>query len=220
MITRIAIALDDLFGFIMVLLLGVFLCTHASAADTTYPTRDAAATAALAFVYNLLPAYESGGVILQMRDGSFTVGSPRTDFAGDHVVIDEDPQSYTDGTIVATYHVHPCLPTTHFVEKFSPSDLRLARIARHAAYMGDICTGAVHVWEPGVDGYDAPNERTGSVQLSSGRIVGHFAVTGTPSEHVERTAAQSWDQENLKANDKGCPTAIFIAPGGSLVQCP
>lgn len=33
-------------------------------------------------------------------------------------------------------------------------------------------------------------------------------------------AAQSWDQENLKRNDHGCPTAIFIAPEGNLVQCP
>jgi hypothetical protein len=32
-------------------------------------------------------------------------------------------------------------------------------------------------------------------------------------------AAQSWDQENLKRNDHGCPTAIFIAPHGNLEQC-
>lgn len=32
-------------------------------------------------------------------------------------------------------------------------------------------------------------------------------------------ASQSWDQENLKKNDKGCPTAIFVAPNGNLTQC-
>lgn len=31
--------------------------------------------------------------------------------------------------------------------------------------------------------------------------------------------AQSWDQENLKANDSGCPTAIYIAPRGRLELC-
>ncbi len=31
--------------------------------------------------------------------------------------------------------------------------------------------------------------------------------------------AQSWDQENLKRHDHGCPTAIYIAPGGKLEQC-
>lgn len=39
-----------------------------------------------------------------------------------------------------------------------------------------------------------------------------------------RTAAQSWDQANLKAKDTvieghGCPTAIFAAPDGNLRQC-
>jgi hypothetical protein len=33
------------------------------------------------------------------------------------------------------------------------------------------------------------------------------------------TADQSWDQANLKRNDRGCPTAIFVAPGGDLEQC-
>lgn len=31
--------------------------------------------------------------------------------------------------------------------------------------------------------------------------------------------AQSWDQQNLKRHDSGCPTAIFVAPRGELVQC-
>jgi hypothetical protein len=33
------------------------------------------------------------------------------------------------------------------------------------------------------------------------------------------SSAQSWDQENLKRNDRGCPTAIYVAPTGDLVQC-
>jgi hypothetical protein len=32
--------------------------------------------------------------------------------------------------------------------------------------------------------------------------------------------SQSWDQENLKRNDSGCPTSIYIAPGGNLQLCP
>lgn len=31
--------------------------------------------------------------------------------------------------------------------------------------------------------------------------------------------SQSWDQENLKRNDAGCPTAVYVAPGGNLEQC-
>jgi hypothetical protein len=33
------------------------------------------------------------------------------------------------------------------------------------------------------------------------------------------TSGQSWDQENLKRNDRGCPTAIYTAPNGNLELC-
>jgi hypothetical protein len=38
-------------------------------------------------------------------------------------------------------------------------------------------------------------------------------------DHPEVTKEQSWDQENLKRHDAGCPTAIYDAPGGNLRQC-
>lgn len=41
--------------------------------------------------------------------------------------------------------------------------------------------------------------------------------------HIHRARlheqAESWDQENLKRNDRGCPTAVFVAPEGNLEQC-
>jgi hypothetical protein len=40
-----------------------------------------------------------------------------------------------------------------------------------------------------------------------------LGCAGTPPKSM------SWDQENLKRNDKGCPVAIYIAPGGELTQC-
>jgi hypothetical protein len=50
--------------------------------------------------------------------------------------------------------------------------------------------------------------------------MGLFAVLctlfGCATHHPK---SMSWDQENLKRNDKGCPTAIYIAPGGNLEQC-
>lgn len=36
----------------------------------------------------------------------------------------------------------------------------------------------------------------------------------------KHTAAQSWDQENLKAHDSGCPTAIYVNRNGVLALCP
>jgi hypothetical protein len=34
-----------------------------------------------------------------------------------------------------------------------------------------------------------------------------------------RDPSASWDQSNLKLNDHGCPSAIFVAPNGDLVEC-
>lgn len=42
------------------------------------------------------------------------------------------------------------------------------------------------------------------------------SISGCASK---RYPAQSWDQDNLKRYDRGCPTAIFVAPHGDLVQC-
>jgi len=39
------------------------------------------------------------------------------------------------------------------------------------------------------------------------------------NQHEGEIKSQSWDQENLKRNDCGCPTAIYVAPGGELKQC-
>jgi hypothetical protein len=44
----------------------------------------------------------------------------------------------------------------------------------------------------------------------------YIAVVGCA--HIPQKS-MSWDQENLKRHDVGCPTAIFVAPGGNLEQC-
>jgi hypothetical protein len=47
-----------------------------------------------------------------------------------------------------------------------------------------------------------------------------FGCAAQPLPLPDRPSAASWDQENLKRNDHGCPTAIFIAPEGVLEECP
>lgn len=145
-----------------------------------FASADEAATHALQFVARISEAYELGGVILRKPDGKYTVGMPHTDYRGDAVEIDQDPDDY-NGTIVATYHTHPCLPVSHIPTVFSPADLSEARAMNHPAYMADLCSGDVHRWSPG-DGYDAPpNGNPVAVlfapQLSHGAIIGHITVT-------------------------------------------
>jgi hypothetical protein len=52
-------------------------------------------------------------------------------------------------------------------------------------------------------------------------VEGSFKASPEAPPQVARNPAQSWDQENLKRNDRGCPTAIFfINPKtGLLEQC-
>jgi hypothetical protein len=48
-------------------------------------------------------------------------------------------------------------------------------------------------------------------QASAARCAGRTDAPPNP--------AQSWDQEHLKRGDAGCPTAVYIAPEGNLVEC-
>lgn len=50
-------------------------------------------------------------------------------------------------------------------------------------------------------------------------IIFNLFSSGCAATLPHRSQGQSWDQANLKAHDSGCPTAIFVAPGGDLKQC-
>ena len=56
--------------------------------------------------------------------------------------------------------------------------------------------------------------------LLAGTVFAMAVKDGAHRAAQINAAAQSWDQENLKRHDSGCPTAIFIAPNGVLEQCP
>lgn len=46
-----------------------------------------------------------------------------------------------------------------------------------------------------------------------------FWIHGCEVPAASYAPTQSWDQENLKRHDVGCPTAVFVAPHGNLEQC-
>lgn len=54
--------------------------------------------------------------------------------------------------------------------------------------------------------------------LIVGAVIVFMALHGCASS-VPTRVGESWDQENLKKHDVGCPTAVFITPGGNLEQC-
>lgn len=71
------------------------------------------------------------------------------------------------------------------------------------------------------------SSRTIVLSLAAAAAIGCavVALKPPPAQPVPTDGAflmvpQSWDQETLKRNDRGCPTAIYVAPGGNLEECP
>jgi hypothetical protein len=62
----------------------------------------------------------------------------------------------------------------------------------------------------------APASRCASAALAKSTT--HCQYGEHPGDPACRKA-QSWDQENLKQFDRGCPRSIYIAPNGNLEQC-
>lgn len=142
-------------------------------APTTFDSLEEAAVYALSISYRLSHYYEVGGVLVKIGD-KYAIGAPHTDWSGDSLEFgeDHDPDLYT-GVIVGDYHTHPCNSHTHVVSQFSPQDLLGYRMFHVQGFMGDLCTGDVHTFVPGVD--KRPDEYDGT---SPGRIVGKFKVDG------------------------------------------
>ena len=51
-------------------------------------------------------------------------------------------------------------------------------------------------------------------------LAGLFLIIVSLTGCTVRSPAQSWDQANLKRNDAGCPTSIFVPDGTTTTLCP
>jgi hypothetical protein len=146
-----------------------------------YDTLEEAGVHAIARAYKCSHVYECGGAIAQRPDGKFVVGPVYSSYEGDSLEIHH--RVPPDWTLVADFHTHPCLPQHHDVPYFSPPDLISAISSHVIAFMGDTCTGNVHMFVPGKDAPDneqPPNDP--GVYLTQGRIVGHITVDGIDVE--------------------------------------
>lgn len=142
-------------------------------------TMERAALVALAATYQISQYYEYGGIVGRDEQGMYGASLPDTDYEGDRVEIDQDPDNYNHGiTIVATYHTHPCLPRSHIPQLFSVPDLRIAREFNRPAFVANLCNGEVREYVPGAD---EVVEYKGQ-RMSKGHLVGTFKVSGTPLE--------------------------------------
>lgn len=144
---------------------------------TAFESMNEAATKALAYSYHVSHYYEVGGVIVQVGD-KFAIGKPCSDVSGDSLsCMDLDPARYT-GSIVATYHTHPCNSNTHIPAVFSPTDTHSDRAYGKVGYVADLCTGKVSKYDPATD--KLPDDG-----IFAGLQVGQFPVDGVVlDEHL------------------------------------
>jgi hypothetical protein len=144
-----------------------------------YDSLAEAGVAAIARDYKCSHVYECGGVIAQRPDGKFVVGPVRSDAAGDSVSLHYIVPS--GWKLVADQHTHPCLPDSHHVNYFSPADVSNNLSGAIPGFMGDLCTGKVHFYDPATM---SPNdEKTeDGFHLTQGKIVGQITVDGKSQE--------------------------------------
>lgn len=139
----------------------------------TFNTLVEAGVHGIARAYQCSRNYECGGIIASNQAGKFVVFPVKSDYASDHVGIDTDtPDGYI---VVATYHTHPCI-SRYVTQVFSPADIMNSLLGEQIGFMGDLCTGKVHEFDPNVD---KPNTEQveSNLWLTQGRIVGQIKLT-------------------------------------------
>lgn len=103
-----------------------------------YPTKDAAAVAALSGLLARGDTVEYGGVIYECF-GQYFVSVPVTQNLPHD--LDYEAQNYNDCRIAATYHTHPTLSWT--AEYFSKQDLKTLKALKATGYIGVIASGKI-----------------------------------------------------------------------------
>ncbi len=146
-----------------------------------YDTLEEAGVHAIERAYRCSHVYECGGPIAQRPDGKYVVGPVHSSYAGDS--LDMHHGVPLGWKLAADYHTHPCLPQHHDVPYFSPQDLEGYLSEHLPGFMGDLCTGNVHLFVPGKDAPDNEQPpKDPDVHLTQGRIVGQLKVDGVDQE--------------------------------------
>jgi hypothetical protein len=141
-----------------------------------YGSMDQAAIAGLQHAYEHSMHYEYGGIIVETDKHKFRVAIPDTNWSGDRVSLAYEVE-WPGYTAVGDYHTHPCMPFSHYPGVLSPPDTRSNDKGNLIGYMGDMCSGEVRRYTPGVSAMDktwwegTDNEQKGSYGDVVGKIL-------------------------------------------------
>lgn len=134
-----------------------------------FDSLDAAALYAAARLERCSHYYECSGLIVVDPKGKFTVGPVRTDYSSDSVGMSASGVP-ADWEKAAAVHSHPCVPR-HYTYLFSPQDVMGAIGERIINFMVDVCSGAVHKFDPQSDRPDVT--KVDGIWMTGGRIIGY-----------------------------------------------
>lgn len=140
-----------------------------------FDSLDAAALYAAGRLEKCSHYYECSGLIVVDPKGKFTVGPVRTDYQSDSVSVSGSGVP-SDWVKAAAVHSHPCVPN-HYTYLFSPQDVMGAIGERIINFMVDVCSGAVHKFDPAIDRPDVT--QVDGIWMTGGRLVGY--VTAYPN---------------------------------------
>jgi hypothetical protein len=93
------------------------------------------------------------------------------------------------------------------------------RRCRVAAREGALTVHVLALSE-GLDEVYRSARASGCSAMISLALLAPLLTSGCASQGLpHRNPNESYDQANLKQNDSGCPTAVYITPNGVLEQC-
>jgi hypothetical protein len=145
----------------------------------SYATIEEAGLQAILRAYKCSPYYECTGAIAQRPDGRFVVGSVHSDYSGDKV---EGAHGVPKGwKLVGDFHTHPCLPDSHYPGVFSPEDIDSIMAHGVIGFLGDLCTGKVHMFDPHTMAPQTHLFEDGSWS-TEGKVIGVIPVSGLSVE--------------------------------------
>lgn len=83
-------------------------------------------------------------------------------------------------TIVGDVHTHPCV-SDGYSQYFSDTDLQGITRVGNVGFIGDMCNGNIHEFDPKKDKVNVVVE---GISISEGRIVGHFTVSHPQPDYL------------------------------------
>ena len=133
------------------------------------PSKDQAATQALANAAQQSQNYETAGAIFKNADGNYCYSIPVGGTSPGHFAF--GVKTPPDQPMAAIYHTHPVGGSEGENEDFSPGDVDMAKRLKMSSYIKALTSGVVKRFDPGVTSTTREGTGLSAVNKSHGTLV-------------------------------------------------